>query len=210
MRNGSNTIYLGLAILMMGLFASQIRKPSLESPASVIQTNESIANAPLTAAAENPRIFTAYQRLLGESFFTQKLDGISVNPAPGTGQRLTDHFTLILSGGEVYGSSDARIQKNWESVLDRIADVLDDDPGLKMEISGYADADDPLENRNADNGSSPLAFSFARAEWVARYFETAHGADISSDFILRGMGPIVQGKRVELKILIPKTGTSGD
>lgn len=209
MHNRSNTVYLGLAVLMMGLFAGQIRNRSTEPQPSVIQSNESIANS-ASSAAENPRIFTAYQRLLGESFFAQKLDGISVIPAPGTGQILTDHFTLILSGGEVYGSRDARIQKSWESVLDRIADVLDDDPGLKMEISGYADADDPLENRNAENGSSPLAFSFARAEWIARYFETAHGADIASDFILRGMGPIAQGKRVELKILIPKSGSGGN
>jgi len=209
MHNRSNTVYLGLAVLMMGLFAGKIRHQEHSPHPSVAKKNEVTTAEPQTES-ENVRIFTAYQRLLGESFFTQKIEGIAVIPAPATGQRLTDHFTVILSGSEVYGSREAHVQKNWETVLDRIADVLDDDPGLKMEISGYADADDPLENRNSENGSSPLAFSFARAEWIARYFETAHGADIAHDFILRGMGLIAQGKRVELKILIPKSAAGGN
>lgn len=209
MHNRSNTVYLGLAVLMMGLFAGQIRNQVQVPHSSDVKKNESLIAAP-RPESENARIFTAYQRLLGESFFTQKIEGITVIPKPSTGQTLTDHFTLILSGSEVYGSHDARVQKNWETILDRIADLLDDDPGLKMEISGYADADDPLENRNAENGLSPLAFSFSRAEWIARYFETAHGADIASDFILRGMGPAPKGKRVELKILIPKTTSGGN
>jgi flagellar motor protein MotB len=206
MRSQSNLVYLGLAVLMMGLFAGQVRQRTIQIPSEEVATPGA---APATKV-ENPRVFSAYQALLADPIFTSKIDGITLIPQPDAVGTVLDQFVLVLQGSEVYGSRESRIQKSWESLLDRVADILENDPGLKVEISGYADADDPLENRNAENGSSPLAFSFARAEWIARYFETVHGADIANDFILRGMGISPKGKRVELKFLIPQSVSSGN
>jgi flagellar motor protein MotB len=210
MRNQANTIYLGLAVLMMGLFASQVRQHSNQPSVEESAVDHSAATKRAPIPSDHPRIFAAYHALLADPIFSSKIDGISMIPQPGAGTTVSDHFVLVLQGSEVFGSREARVQKSWESLLDRIADILDDDPGLKIEISGYADADDPLENRNSESGSSPLAFSFARAEWIARYFETVHGADVAGDFILRGMGLSPKGKRVELKFLIPQTASSGN
>ena len=79
-----------------------------------------------------------------------------------------------------------------------------------VEISGFADLDHPLEKSTNDEGASAYAFSFSRAEWLAHYFERMHGISIQKNLVLKGMGAVSEGRKIELKFYFNSSAESNN
>ncbi len=194
-----STIFSGLFVMIFGLYAYELKKhvPDSEKPRSVLGF---IAKKEIEAPPrQGPRIEVAYDKLSKDPVFAGKFEGIYLIPAPVAGVEIGRDFMLVLQGDEVFASESASVRDGLHSVLDHAAEFLHSEPGMKVEISGFADENDLEEQGATDEGRSAYEFSYSRAEWVARYFERQHGFDIPNTFILRGMGPSPKGKRVELR-----------
>ena len=191
MRN-QGLIYIGLFLIAFGLYASQLKKkPHVEN-----KPVETPMLEPTPASASQARIQVLYEKILADKMFTSKIGGIKLTPARPP---VNNDFTITFTGDEIFTNEGFSIHESLASTLDFLAETIKSEHGLMVEISGYADANSVLEVKPSDYGSSALAFSFARAEWLAHYFEQTHGISVSKTLILRGMGAVPQGKKVELR-----------
>jgi outer membrane protein OmpA-like peptidoglycan-associated protein len=185
-------IYLGLFIMVFGLYAAQLKKNSAVKNTKIsmmVPEDEEVKIA-------QTRIQLLYDQVFEASVFKNKVSGVSLKPMSPP---VKNDFTISFSGDEIYTGGDFSIHESWGTVLDFLAGVIKSAPGLEVEVSGFANENDPREKSPTDYGSSPFAFSFARAEWLAHYFERKHGLVIKKTFVLRGMGAIPQGKRIDLR-----------
>jgi flagellar motor protein MotB len=188
----NSSIYMGLFVMMLGLYShSRTTHPNTSDPHTSTKSN---SNSTLS------RIQSVYQAISEDPVFSGKVDGVLLIPDPSQKIPVTQDFKIVFQGDDAFSSRDHRLRRDFEPVLDDVADLLTHDPGLRIEISGYADANDPRENLHTESELSPHAFSFSRAEWVARYLSLKSGVDLQETFVLRGMGLVNQGKKLELKI----------
>ena len=188
------TIYLGLFLIVFGLYAVQLKKIPHATGAATKEVAELVASTPVPAPQN--RIQLLYDQLRSQKIFSNTVDGVRLFPKQPP---VKSDFMITLYGDEVFSDENFAINPPWETVLDQIADLFKKELGLKMEISGYADADNLREQKPSDYGSSAFAFSYARAEWLAHYFERKDGLSISKILVLRGMGAVPQGKKIELR-----------
>ena len=107
---------------------------------------------------------------------------------------------LQFYSDEAYETGAFAVRENWYPFLDQLGKYLNQEykNGILVKINGYADLNSPQEKTPSDYGSSDLTFSYARAEWVARYFERKFGIPIRTVCMLTGMGAVQNGKKVEL------------
>ena len=191
MRNQAQ-VYLGLFLIAFGLYAAQLKKkPALLHKADPLTLLESTPTP-----APQTRMQVLYEKVAGEKFFSNRIGGIKLSPATGP---VKHDFTITFFGEEIFTDEGFSIHPSWHTALDDLAEIIKTEPGLHVEIAGYADQDNPKEQSPSDYGSSPYAFSFARAEWLAHYFERKHRIPIGKVFVLKGMGAVSEGKRIELR-----------
>lgn len=193
MRNQA-TIYLGLFLIAFGLYAAQLKKKQ----GSVVEVKPStmvLTEEPSPTPSSQNRLQLLHEKVVLGSFFRNHVAGISLYPSSAP----IKDFTVTLAGDEVYADQEADIHESWNSALDFLAGLIKQEPGLHVEISGYADESKPKEQKPVDFASSSLTFSYARAEWLAHYFERKHGIAIQKYFVLRGMGAVERGKKIELR-----------
>lgn len=193
-----SVIYLGLFLMMFGLYAAQLKKKAAvktqsETPALVTEEEE--------IKRTQTRVQLLYEKVSALSVFRTRISGIRLLPASPP---VKNDFMISLSGDEIYNDGGFSIHESWGTVLDSLAVIIKAEPGLSLEISGFADENNPKEKAASDYGSSALAFSYARAEWLAHYFERKHGIEIQKTFVLRGMGAIPMGKRIDLRLYYSK------
>jgi outer membrane protein OmpA-like peptidoglycan-associated protein len=167
--------------MVFGLYAAQLKKKVHSTPvAKIAEILPEAEKIPQT------RIQIVYDLIVADRLFSNKISGIKLLPAQPP---VINDFLITFSGDEMFTDDGVAIHESWNSALDFLAEIILKERGLKVEISGYAES-------NAKNG---LAFSFSRAESLAHYFERRHGISISKTFVLRGMGPVPQGKKIELR-----------
>ena len=184
-------IYLGLFLITFGLYAAQLKKkPRVENkvvPSLVTQLQPDVPQA---------RIQILYDKIYSEKMFASKISGIKLTPSHPP---VNSDFIITFFGEDVFTDEGFSIHESFGSTLDFLAQLIKAEHGLTVEISGFADLGNAHEEKSSDYGSSPLAFSFARAEWLAHYFEQKFGISIPKTLILRGMGAVPQGKKIELR-----------
>jgi len=190
MRN-QGVIYLGLFLMMAGIYAAEVKKSAHAEVKAVPHLQESTP-----VPAPQNRIQLLYEKLSALKMFSNTVEGVRLIPVHPP---IKDSFTIILYGDEIFSDEDFAAHDTWNTVLDKIAYYFKNEPGLRIEISGYADLDNEKERKSSDYGASAYAFSYARAEWLAHYFERKHGIPIADSFVLRGMGAVHQGKKITLK-----------
>ena len=185
------TAYLGLFLIAFSLYAAQLKKTPISASATEVRAQAPGAE-PTPVQPPQARIQVLYDLLTSDNRFTNKIDGVRVSP-------VKNDFTVTLIGDEIYTDGGFSVNDSWNSILDKLAVILKSEKGLMIEISGYADEDNLKEKQPGDYGSSAFAFSYARAEWLAHYFERKHGIPIKKTFILRGLGSVPQGKKIEMR-----------
>ena len=190
MRN-NGVVYLGLFVMMAGLYAAQVKK----SAHAEVKVEPRLVESTPTPLPQN-RIQLLYEKLGALKMFSNTVEGVRLIPVHPP---IKDSFTIILYGDEIFSDEDFAAHDSWNTVLDKIAFYFKSEPGLRIEISGYADSDNEKERQASDYGASAYAFSYARAEWLAHYFERRHGIPIVGSFILRGMGAVPRGKKISLR-----------
>ena len=158
MRNQS-IIYLGLFLIAFGLYASQIKKIPR---ASEVKPVTSLVESTPVPAPQN-RIQVLYDKISAQKIFSNTVDGVKLTPSHAP---IKNDFIITLYGDEMFSDENFSISTSWTNVLDQIADFFKPELGLKMEITGYADADNTREQKPSDYGNSAYAFSYARAEWL--------------------------------------------
>ncbi len=199
MRN-QGLVFLGLFLITFGLYASQLKKKAITEKSRL-----TTLLAPAPTAKPQTRIQVLYEIVSSQKYFSNRISGIRLTP---THAQVKNDFTITYSGEEIFSDEGFSIHESLRTSLDSLVEIMKAQHGLKVEISGYADADNPKEKKPSDYGSSALTFSFARAEWLAHYFERKHGILISKYFILRGMGAVPQGKKIELRFFYGSSLTS--
>jgi outer membrane protein OmpA-like peptidoglycan-associated protein len=191
MRNQAQ-VYLGLFLIAFCLYAAQLKK---KTPAPIKATSTSLLDSTPTPVPQT-RMQILYEKISGKKFFSNRIGGIKLTPAKGP---VKNDFTITFFGEETFTDEGFSIHPSWHTALDELAETIKTELGLHVEIAGFADQDNPKEKSPSDYGSSPYAFSFARAEWLAHYFERKHRINISKVFVLKGMGAVSEGKRIELR-----------
>lgn len=186
-------IYLGLFLMVFGLYAAQLKK---KPPVKNELASSAYEQEPEEFKIAQTRIQLLYDQVSEASVFKNKTVGIRLTPAQAP---VRNEFRVTFSGEEVFKEGDFAIHESWTTILDFLAGLIKKEAGLHVEISGFADQDSMREKSASDYGSSALTFSFARAEWLAHYFERKHGISIQKTFVLRGMGAVPQGRKIVLR-----------
>ncbi len=184
-----SVIYLGLFLMAVALYGFEVT----QSKANLSAHKDKIVVTQELPPELSPKLEVLYKRFTADPFFNSQAPGVKV-------QKNLKTVTITFYGGDVYESGGFAMNESWFSVLDRIEDIIHPelDHGLRVQIKGYADSNDPTERKASDYGDSDLTFSFARAEWVARYFERKWGVSIRNKFEMTGVGAQLNGKRTEL------------
>jgi flagellar motor protein MotB len=192
-------VYVGLFLIAFALYAAEAKKP-----ATVITMPAPAPKASIAKITQESKL-AALQSKLTEALTTNALpDGIlmvqSVNRYSGASELL-----LRWSGDDMYAAGDFAIRETWYTLIDRMAAVIQAElkNGLEVEIRGYADSEDPVEKSPSDYGKSAYAFSFARAEWLARYLERKDQIEIEPHFQLKGMGASESGRKIIVAFTYP-------
>ena len=194
----NQTVYMGLFLMALALYGSELSKKSQSlkkgfTANAAESTSESLLAADLLQHPGSVSLDRLFQRLSQNPFFTTQADGLKL-------KRTADQVVVHFYGDDVYQDGHFAIREEWHPLLDGIANLISSDltRGLKIQIRGYADSESPNEKKPSDYGQSDFAFSFARAEWLARYFEKKWQIRLHPQFELLGMGATEGGKMLEI------------
>jgi flagellar motor protein MotB len=187
----SPAAWIGLFIVFFVLYAQERKKVLTLPPAEVSPQ----AALPQVSAQPSQRLMDLSRRLQGDSLFAVQADGLRVD------YRLRE-IAVQFYGEEVYSEGDFAVRESWYTAIDRFAEILKSemDRGLKIEIVGYTDASVAAEKKPTDFGDSDYALSFARAEWLARFFERRALIPIRERVRLSGAGANKLGRQVEVRL----------
>ena len=193
MRN-QNTVYLGLFLMVLGLYAYQVKKPAPSETEHVAVAEVKKQEHPSVSHA----ISEIFEQVRAEEIFTSKIDGLSLLPDHDPIQKF---FSISRHGDEVYSSGESAIADNWNAVLDWLGDLIVQHPCLQVEIDAYADDSDLKEKTRAERGAGMIALSHSRAEWAKDLLIRKHGKAIEKQLSdVKGLGPRARGKRVEFQL----------
>lgn len=201
---------MGLFLMSFALYANEKLHPRIvktaiadesESRSSATDVPEP-SNRPVTENVSNEspahgadaKLQTLFQSFLKDSLFSGRTDGVRLAREPKA-------ILIQFYGEDVFADGEAAMRESWYTALDRIAEKLTPEEfkkGLRIEVRGYADEASQKEQKPSDFGRSDFAFSFARAEWLARYLERMWRIPLQENFTLKGMGARPYGKKVEL------------
>ncbi len=184
-------VFLGLFLIVFGLFAAQIKK----KPSTIEAKPNPLFIEPTPEPISQTRIQVLYDQVAIEKIFSNQISGVKLLPARAS---VKNDFKIIFEGDEVYSDHAISVHSSWETTLDFIAELIKKNPGLHVDIAGFADLENPKENKPSDFPTA-LASSFARAEWVAHHFERKHGIIVAKSMVLMGMGAVPQGKKLVLR-----------
>ena len=188
----STVIYMGLFLILLSLYAVELSKPAQSHEVSkkrVVQPNDE--SVPIDRG--DPRLVSFFERLMHSPVFSSHTDGLKVLFQP-------NRLLISFYGDDVYQVGAFAFRETWFPVLDELGAALNEEmkKGMHVQIKGFTDQDNPHEKSPTDYNGSDLSFSYARAEWVARYFERKWGMPIHSQFEMIGSGAQPHGNRVDL------------
>jgi flagellar motor protein MotB len=204
-----SVLYMGLFLMAFVLYANERNRPAEARPsdtdteaAAKVADSTPAVNRPviesvpsdLPAHGADAKIQALFQIFLSDAMFSRPADGLRLVREPRA-------IEIQLYGDDVFTEGEIAVRESWYPVIDRIAEKLTADEfkkGLKVEIRGFADEASQREVRSSDFGHSDFTFSFARAEWLARYLERKWGISLQDVFTLKGMGSRPYGKKVEV------------
>ena len=184
---------MGLFLMAFALYAHE------RSLHLIKKTTPEVAAASPTEVNES-RVFTSklehlYSDLSQEPLFRRPQDGLKL---------IRERWAVVIqwSGDDVYSDGEFAMRESWYSVLDQVSELIQKKAVL-VEVVGYADEGSLKERKATDYGASDYAFSFARAEWLSRYFERKGNLKLHGIFTLKGMGAVPHGKKIELSLTLP-------
>jgi flagellar motor protein MotB len=202
-------LFMGLFLITFGLFAKERMRPHTVSVSEGVQASSlNVVDVPdsktpaviegrdsnTPSRGSNLKVQALFQNFMSDALLASKADGMRLAREPNA-------MMVQLYGEDVFADGATDVHESWYPVLDRIAAKLTADEfkkGLRVEIRGFADEASPREQKPSDFGRSDFAFSFARAEWLARYFERKWRIPLQEAFTLKGMGARPYGKKLEI------------
>jgi flagellar motor protein MotB len=206
----NSVLFMGLFLMAFALYANERNQVPVTVVAPQGQATEvTVQDVPVTgpnkpvvegvssdapSKGADTKLQALFQSFVTDSLFSTHADGLKLVREPRA-------IMIQLYGDDVFSEGEIEIRETWYSVLDRIAAKLTKEEfqkGLKVEIRGFADEASQRELKSSDFGRSDFSFSFARAEWLARYFERKWRIPLQEVFTLKGMGARPYGKKVEL------------
>ena len=185
-----SVVFMGLFLMGFALYGSVLSQLKMKTTLQTEATHEETE----AVLSINTKLEKLYQKISSDGLFKQeRAQGIDLKKSLKT-------ITLVFYGDEVYEAGAFAMNESWLSALDRLKEYIEPEleHGLRVQIKGYADEQDPKEKASSDYGESDLTFSFARAEWVARYFERKWGFSLRRRFELVGVGARAGGRKTEL------------
>ena len=206
----NSVLFMGLFLMAFALYANERNQVPVTVVAPSGQATEvTVSDVPASgpnrpviegvgsdapAKGSDVKLLAFFQTLVNDPLFSTHADGLRLVREPRA-------VMIQLYGDDVFAEGEVEIRESWYSVLDRIASKLTKEEfqkGLKVEVRGFADEASSREQKPSDFGRSDFAFSFARAEWLARYFERKWRIPLQEVFTLKGMGARPYGKKIEL------------
>ena len=160
-RGGRISVYQGLAVVALGLFASRV-----EAPLSGASAAPSPTPVPTQEAMSPHALQILHKRLQESEWFRTKVDGVRLSRTP--------HRVIIsIENDELYEGQSASISQVWLPLIDGLAGTLLPElgPSLQVRIEGFKEDRDETQGVSVFTQMGDYRLATERASWFVDYLE---------------------------------------
>ncbi len=187
--SGRVTVYQGLAIVALGLFASRVHAPVVSS-----EVSPSPIPVPSTEIDQPHALQILYKRLQDSEWFKVKADGVRL-------WRTSHRVVISIESDELYDDQSASISETWVPLIDALARILIPElgPSLQVRIEGFKEDHDEAQGVSVFTQMGDYRLATERASWLVDHLE--RNFPESRRLKMRiGAGVAASAERVELHI----------
>ncbi len=183
------SVYQGLAVLALGLFASR-----LQVPVKDVTTTPSATLLP-RVEVESPHALQVLHKHLQESeWFRTKVDGVRL-------WRTAHRIVISIESDELYEGQSSSISEGWLPLIDGLAETLLPElgPSLQVRIEGFKEDRDESQGVSVFTQLGDYRLATERASWLVDHLER-NFPGFRRLKIRLGAGVAASAERVEIHI----------
>ena len=189
MRRSSSTVYAGLFVLALGLYASRLTSPGSEK--APVETPLQTMKAPQGSSFP---LQALYRRLQEGDVFRQRIDGFRI--------ARTDHrIVLSFEGDELYSGDSVSVTEAWMPVIESVMRELIPElsPAFEVRVEGFKEESDESQGKSVFTQLGDYRLATDRASWFVDYLERTYPESKRLGIRL-GAGIAATAKRIEISI----------
>lgn len=189
----TSPVYLGLFLLMFGLYAAERSKaPVVSVPVVPVVVDETPESVEYHSALTN-----LFRRLKVLPLLKSPIDGVKIS-------QNKNGILLTVQSEDLYRDGEVAMRDTWVPLFEEVFMKISSEVGhqIKVQIKGFANEGNTIESRSLpmSQKATPYLFAASRADWLLKELASRIHFQLNPDFSIASGGAVPKGKRIEVLI----------